>query len=43
MKWEMMTPHVEKLGIYRFRQDPGQEIIYIERHKKTVHNVKGEI
>ena len=42
MKLEMHTQHVEKHGIFRLRQNLDEELIYLERHKKSVLNVKGK-
>ena len=43
MKLELMTPHVETHGIYRFRQVPGKhQQLYLERHKKTVYSEQGK-
>jgi len=41
IKLEMMTPQVEKFGVYRFRLDPGKEFFYLERHKKSVQTATG--
>ena len=44
MKLELMTPHVETHGIYRFRQVPGKhQQLYLERHKKTVYSCQGRL
>jgi len=42
MKLEMMTPHVEKHGVFRFRQQSEQQFFYLERHKKSVLNAEGK-
>ena len=39
MKFELMTPHVDKHGIYRIRRIPGESNGYfLELHKKSVYN-----
>ena len=42
MKLEMLIRHVEKHGIFRLRQNFDEELIYLERHKKSVLNVRGK-
>jgi len=44
MKFELMKPHVEIHGIYRFRQLPGTDKeFYLERHRKSTYNSQGTL
>ena len=42
MKFEILKPHAEVHGVYRFRRIPGTDKdYYLERHRKTIFNAEG--
>ena len=42
MKFELLTPHSELHGIFRFRKISGTENDYfLERHRKSIYSAEG--